>query len=131
VDHYSELAFEHIVGYMRHRATSPAGQMDPVGDLNLKLAKKVRRRTMSDHTEVLAQMADGFFAMPTAPLRYSPQIENAEFASGITAGRTIIPCPLPPPNRPRLVRTVEPELQHLTHLSRIGLALRRLHHLAN
>jgi hypothetical protein len=100
VDHYSELAFEHIVGYMRHRATSPAGQMDPVGDLNLKLAKKVRRRTMSDHTanhtEVLAQMADGFFAMPTAPLRYSPQIENAEFASGITAGRTIIPCPPPP-----------------------------------
>jgi len=111
VDQYFELAFEHIVGYMRDRATSPAGQMDPVGDLNLKLAKKVRRRAMSDHTanhtEVLAQMADGFFAMPTAPLRYWPQIENAEFASGIssktTAGRTIIPCPSEPaqisPNR--------------------------------
>jgi hypothetical protein len=104
VDQYFERAFEHIVGYMRDRTTSPAGQMDPVGDLNLKLAKKVRRRAMSDHTadhtEVLAEMADGFFAMPTAPLLYWPQIEDAEFASGIsskiTAGRTLLPGPSEP-----------------------------------
>jgi hypothetical protein len=97
VDRYFELSFEHIIGYLRDREKSTAALLDPVGDLNLKLAKKVRRRAMSDHTadhpEVLREMADGFFAFPDAPLVYWPQIQDPQFASGISseiaAGRTL------------------------------------------
>lgn len=100
VDQYFEYAFEHIITYLRERDTSRAGRMDPVGDLNLKLAKKVRRRVMSDHTtyhpDVLEEMADAFFAFPSEPLVWWPQIQDAEFASGISskvaAGRTLPPA---------------------------------------
>jgi hypothetical protein len=100
VDQYFEHAFEHIIAYLRDRGSSRAGGMDPVGDLNLKLAKKVRRRVMSDHTtyhpEVLEEMADAFFAFPSEPLIWWPQIGDAEFASGISskvaAGRTLPPA---------------------------------------
>lgn len=97
VDQYFERSFEHIIGYLSDRQDSAAAQLDPVGDLNLKLAKKVRRRAMSDHTadhpEVLAEMADAFFGFPDEPLVYWPQINDPEFASGISsetaAGRTL------------------------------------------
>jgi Zinc dependent phospholipase C len=89
VDRYFELAFENIVGYMRERDASPAGQLDPVGDLNLRLAKMVRHRAMSDHTadhpEVLREMVEDFFPLPTDPLVFWPQVEDAQFASGISA----------------------------------------------
>lgn len=101
VDRYFEYAFEHIIAYLRDRDTSRAGRMDPVGDLNLKLAKKVRRRVMSDHTtyhpDVLVEMADAFFAFPSEPLVWWPQIRDVDFASGISskvaAGRTLPPAP--------------------------------------
>ncbi|MDH3272514.1 MAG: zinc dependent phospholipase C family protein [Gemmatimonadota bacterium] len=97
VDRYFEHAFEYVVGYLRGREASRAGHLDPVGDLNLKLAKKVRRRAMSDrsadHPEVLAEMADAFFQLPSEPLLFWPQIEDPQFASGISseiaAGRTL------------------------------------------
>ena len=60
VDRYFETAFDYLVGYLRERGGSVAGGMDPVGELNLSLAKKVRHRTLADHTadqpEVLAEM---------------------------------------------------------------------------
>lgn len=100
VDRYFELAFEQVVGYLNGRGDSPAADTDPVGDLNLKLAKKVRRRALSDrtadHPEVLLEMADAFFPMPTDPLLYWHQIEDADFAAGITsqtAGRRTLEPP--------------------------------------
>lgn len=102
VDRYFERSFENVIGYLRERGSSSAAQQDPVGDLNLKLAKKVRRRALSDHSadhpEVLEEMADAFFAFPTEPLLYWPQINDAEFASGIsseTAARRTLPASRP------------------------------------
>ena len=89
VDRYFELAFDYTVGYLRDRSGSLASELDPVGDLNLRLAKKVRRRAMSDHTadhpDVLREMADDFFPIPERPLIYWPQISDPEFAAGITS----------------------------------------------
>ena len=91
VDQYFELAFDYTVGYLRDREASVASQLDPVGDLNLRLAKKVRRRAMADHTadhpEVLREMADDFFPIPAGPLIYWPQLSDPDFAAGITSPR--------------------------------------------
>ncbi len=97
VDRYFELSYEYLIGYLRDRAGSRAAGLDPVGELNLRLAKKVRRRAMADRAaedpSVLQEMADDFFEMPSEPLLYWPQIQDAQFASGISsevaAGRTL------------------------------------------
>jgi hypothetical protein len=97
VDEYFELAFEYVIGYLLNRDRSPASHLDPVGELNLRLAKKVRRRAMADRAaedpEVLRDMADDFFEIPDDPLVFWPQIQDPQFASGISsevaAGRTL------------------------------------------
>lgn len=88
VDRYFELSFDYVVSYLREREGSVPGDLDPVGDLNLRLAKKVRRLAMSNHTvdhpEVLREMADDFFPFPR-DLLYWQQIQDADFAAGITS----------------------------------------------
>lgn len=79
VDRYRALAFEAIVDYLVDRHTSGPARLDPVGDLNLRLAKKVRRRAMADGAAVdptvLEDIADEFFPLPDAPLRWWPEID--------------------------------------------------------
>lgn len=79
VDQYRALAFEAIVAYLTERHRSEPARLDPVGDLNLRLAKKVRRRAMAEGAatdpSVLADMADDFFPLPPAPRRFWPQID--------------------------------------------------------
>jgi hypothetical protein len=89
VDRYFEIAFDHTVGYLAQRGSSPAAALDPIGELNLRLAKKVRRRALSNHLvshpDALDEMAEGFFALPTQPLIYWPQIEDPDLAAGVTS----------------------------------------------
>lgn len=91
VDHYFRLSFDYVVGYLSERSASPAGALDPVGDLHLRLAKKVRRLVLADrdtaNPQVLEEMADDFFPFPSASLRYWPRVEDPGFAGGITARR--------------------------------------------
>ena len=89
VDDYFARSFEHVVGYLRDRGESPAAALDPVGEINLRLAKKARRLALSDHTvdhpEVLAEMADDFFPFSAQPLRYWAAVNDSDFAPAITA----------------------------------------------
>ena len=75
VEDYFALSFEHLVGYLAEGDKSVTGTLDPVGALNLKLAKKVRRLTMARggaaDPGLLESTADEFFPLPTNPLRYS------------------------------------------------------------
>lgn len=92
VDSYFEVTFDAVIAYLVERADSLPAQSDPVGAVNLKLAKMVRRRALADHTadhpEVLREMADAFFEFPTDPLRYWPQVEDPAFKGGVTARRS-------------------------------------------
>lgn len=79
VDRYRALAFDAIVDYLVHRHRSRPARLDPVGDLNLRLAKKVRRLELADRGEAdperLEELADDYFPLPDRPLEWWPQIE--------------------------------------------------------
>jgi hypothetical protein len=77
VDRYQAISFDYIVGYLRDGEKSRAWHLDPIGDLNLRLAKKVRRRVLaadgSGDREVLEEAADEFFPFPEESLRFWPE----------------------------------------------------------
>jgi hypothetical protein len=69
---YTSRAFDFVVDYLLRGRNSLAAQMDPTGDFNLQLAKKVRRLALREgvmaREDVLRQMADDFFPLPDARL---------------------------------------------------------------
>jgi hypothetical protein len=74
VEGYLSRSFDFIVDYLRRgRESLPAG-LDPIGDFNLQLAKKVRRLAMREgamnNPKVLHDMADDFFPLPNPDLGY-------------------------------------------------------------
>ena len=80
VERYLDLARHLVLDFLVRGATSRACGLDPIGAENLKLAKKIRRRTLYDarlergwldlerrRVEVAA-MAEMHFAIPAVPL---------------------------------------------------------------
>ncbi|MBI4520365.1 MAG: zinc dependent phospholipase C family protein [Gemmatimonadetes bacterium] len=80
--HYMALSFEYVMAYLIEGHDSPAGALDPIGDLNLRLAKKIRRLALAEgawrQPQLLEQMADDFFPLPDTPLRFWPQVSGSE-----------------------------------------------------
>jgi hypothetical protein len=76
IDAYTSRAFDYVVDYLLRRRESQAAQLDPTGDFNLQLAKKVRRLTLREGTRnerVLLEVANDFFPLPDSDLGYWAQ----------------------------------------------------------
>ncbi len=74
MEDYMSRSFDFIVDYLRRGRDSLPAALDPVGDFNLQLAKKVRKLAMREgalnNPKVLHDMADDFFPLPAPTLGY-------------------------------------------------------------
>ena len=75
INEYTSRAFDYVVDYLLRGRDSLPAQLDPVGDFNLQLAKKVRRLALregvtSEREDVLLSMANDFFPLPDSGLGY-------------------------------------------------------------
>lgn len=70
---YIERAFDYLVDYLCRRGEAIAAGLDPIGEVNLGQAKKLRRQAMHDgawdRPELLPRMADRHFPLPDVPFR--------------------------------------------------------------
>jgi hypothetical protein len=84
IDEYTSRAFDYVVDYLLRGRESVAAQLDPTGDFNLQLAKKVRRLAMREgvmtRADVLLQLADDFFPLPDTALGYWKRRPGADFS---------------------------------------------------
>ena len=74
MESYLSRAFEFVVDYLLNGRDSQAAALDPVGDFNLQLAKKVRRLAIREGAlydpQVLHDMAEDFFPLPNPTTKY-------------------------------------------------------------
>ena len=82
VSSYHALSFEYVIAYLIAGADSQPANLDPIGELNLKLAKKVRRLALArggatDPAHLHAN-ADEFFPLPGDDLVFWPRRDKAE-----------------------------------------------------
>jgi len=75
IESYTSRAFDYVVDYLLRGRDSLPAQLDPVGDFNLQLAKKVRRLALRESAagrsiDTMIEMADDFFPLPQSRLGY-------------------------------------------------------------
>jgi hypothetical protein len=74
IEAYTSRAFDFVVDYLLRRGDSLPAKLDPTGEFNLQLAKKVRRLALREGTlgrrDVRVEVADDFFPLPETGLHY-------------------------------------------------------------
>ena len=74
---YMSRSFDYVIDYLQRRRESLPAALDPTGDFNLQLAKKVRRLALREgaltRPELLLELADDFFPLPPLELGHWDQ----------------------------------------------------------
>ena len=93
---YHALSFEYVVAYLVGGAKSQPAHLDPIGELNLKMAKKVRRLALArggaEDPAQLHASADEFSPLPGDDLVFWPRRNKANgfnYPSGSEATPTV------------------------------------------
>jgi hypothetical protein len=77
VQQYLAYSFDFMVEYYQTGSGSRPRSLDPVGALNLRIAKKLRRAGRAEGGDqdprMLEDLADRFFPLPQGPLLYWPK----------------------------------------------------------
>jgi hypothetical protein len=71
IEGYVVRSFDYIIDYLTRRGDAIAASLDPIGDANLALSKKLRRMALRgepvQNSSGLIAMADDFFPLPGVP----------------------------------------------------------------
>lgn len=74
VEAYLSRAFDSVVDYLCRRRSSLPAALDPIGETNLQMAKRIRRMALREgawrQPERLVELADDFFPLPPVELGY-------------------------------------------------------------
>jgi hypothetical protein len=69
IEGYVVRSFDYIIDYLSRRGEALAASLDPIGDENLALSKKIRKMALREgsleNASALATMADDFFPLPS------------------------------------------------------------------
>jgi hypothetical protein len=80
VESYVARSFDYVVDYLLRGTNSFPASLDPTGEFNLHLAKKVRRmafrESAQDRPSLLLDLAEDFFPLPEVQLGYWQKKEN-------------------------------------------------------
>jgi len=93
VESYAVLAFDYIVDYLTLRSASTAARLDPIGEENLGLSKRIRRLAKREgklaRPDLLLDLADNFFPLPAAPSGYLRMSTDERSAASVTVDRMV------------------------------------------
>ncbi|MQA88932.1 MAG: hypothetical protein GEU90_01675 [Gemmatimonas sp.] len=71
VEGYAVLSFDYVIDYLSRRGDAIAATLDPIGDSNLGMSKRIRRMALREgklyFPELLRELADNFFPLPETP----------------------------------------------------------------
>lgn len=75
IEAYVSRSYDYVVDYLLRRSESLAATLDPTGEFNLQLAKKVRRMALREalperRPNQLLELADDFFPLPDVDLGF-------------------------------------------------------------
>jgi hypothetical protein len=74
IEGYVVRSFDHVIDYLDRRGEAIAAGLDPIGEENLGLSKKIRRMAVREggakSDAVLTELADDFFPMSEIPFGY-------------------------------------------------------------
>lgn len=82
---YLALSFDYVVDYLSRRSEAIPAALDPIGDENLGLSKKIRRMAIREgklrQAEMLEELAEDFFPLPEVPYGYLAAVRETREAS--------------------------------------------------